>query len=199
MPSKSIFKVGDIVELPEFTVVSVNVPEETAVIRFENEREVLVPFNFPPLGFSPNGVEGYMQPENLPFEHPGFILNREPNNMVKHRNSTEPLQLKLDRHFESNGEFVLIPKNGDTRYFKSKRWIEVPRHIKVHAESFLNKSFKDIKVELYKILDCDSLQYHEALLRSKITTQKKKFTFFVLLDGGVIYPFNSLLFMETVT
>lgn len=188
-------KVGDVVTLPDFVVVTANETKQTAEIRFSDpEYSMTVPFNFTPLGFSPNGVQGFMQPEHLPYDHVGFIMSRDRRNMVAHRSSNEKLQLKLDRHFESNGEYALIPKGGDVRYCKSMKWTDKPQHIRVHIESFLNKKFSGTQVEIFRILDVEAQKFHSAMLISKITRQRR-YTIFVLLDGGVVYPMPGIFFL----
>lgn len=177
-------------DLPEFAIKTVNSITGLAVIVFvESKVELTVPFCFPPLGLSPYGIDGYMQPEHLPYGHTGFIMDRGPDNKVKHRSSGDAwIQMKLDRNFDQNGEFVLLPPDEESKYYTSKRWKDEPALLKAHCESWLNTTFK-AKGSVYIILDSDSQVFHNALLVSKVTANaKKKFIIFMLFEESVIYP-----------
>jgi len=186
---RETLKKGQILDLPEFVVKSLNSTSGLAVIVFVDSKvELTVPFCFPPLGISQYGADGYMQPELLPYTHTGFIMDRNSDNKVRHRSSAgEWIQMKLDRNFDLNGEFVLLPVGKEAIYYTSMRWKDAPAHFKEHCESWINRSFKS-KGSVYAIRDVDSKVFHSSLLLSKVTTNKRKYTIFMLFEESVIYP-----------
>lgn len=195
---RETLKKGQVVDLPEFVVKSSNYITGLAVIMFvKSGVELTVPFCFPPLGISPYGEDGFMQPEHLPYEHTGFIMERGPDNKVRHRSSNEWLQMKLDRNFDLNGEFAIIIPGEETKYYRSLPWKSNQNHLKQYCEAFVNKTFKS-KGSIYAILDANSKVFHSALLLSKVTTNKRQYTIFMLFEESVIYPIPGEVLLQKV-
>ena len=184
---KSLTK-GEIVELPDILIEKVYFNEKLVKTTM-NGVTLWFGFNWPPLGFGIAGDEGYMYPEHLPFSHMGFVISRNSFNIVQHRSSGEKLQLKFDRNFTINGEFVLINPNGETQYYTSSLWSKHPKELRAHADSLKGKVFKKLKASVYNIVNSDTGGTHNALLISKISTEKKDYCVFLLFDESVIYGF----------
>lgn len=184
---KSLSK-GETVELPDIKIEKVYINEQL-VRASMNGVTLWFGFNWPPLGFGIAGTEGYMYPEHLPYGHTGFVMSRNSFNVVQHRSSNEKMQLKFDRNFVINGEYVLIKPTGETEYYTSALWNKHPKEMRAHAESLQGKTFKKIKGTVYNILNSDTGGTHNALLISKISTEKKDYCVFLLFDEAVIYGF----------
>lgn len=186
---KKIIKLGDAIVLPDFKITKVLIAEEMVEATFNTGLKLYFGFNFPPLGFGPNGSHGYMYPEHLPFSHVGFIVSRNSFNQVQQRNSQETLQLKFDRNFIVNGEYALIDAKGVASYYTSALWSKHVREMKAHAESLKDRVFKDVRSTVYAILNSETGQTHNALLLSRITTEKKNYSVFLLFEETVVYCF----------
>ncbi len=192
---RQTLKVGDVLDLPVHKVTAFNMSLQLVDIVFADGVKTTVPFSFPSLNISQYGVEGYMPPEHLPFEHVGFIMSRKPNNMVVHRLSNETKQLILDRNFDLNGIYALAPidKGGkDVKYFTSVKWDL--KTVKAHLESLQGKDLT-LKGSVYGLMDENSKTFNQSILISKVN--KERFIVFLLFDNGIVYPFSIKTFTKS--
>ncbi len=80
-------------------------------------------FSYEPLEVGPFGMESFMLPDALPYNHLGMVLDIDKSNYATHRLSNKKCRIIYDFNFFTNGQYKLEPADGgDAMYYTSKRW-----------------------------------------------------------------------------
>lgn len=111
--------------LKDLTIVSYDLRKEAVVLMNEEGEKIEQPISIMPLGVGYYGINSYMHPSNLKFNHPGFITDLSENNICVHRLTAIRCRLIMDKDFINNGGYNLVSlENGEknSKSYKSEVW-----------------------------------------------------------------------------
>jgi hypothetical protein len=176
-----------------FTKYSLQLKRVT--VAYPGKMDCDYPFGYYPLKISPLGDEGYMPPENLPFDHKDLITGLSQDNLCTHRRTSTKCRIKYDPFFAYNGVYTLTPlDNNDPKTCISITWDY--QSLRTYLDSM--KGAKIVATgSLHSIYDSNQGIFHKEVISTRVFFKKIEDVYFVVVfpDGSLIsYP--ATLFMD---
>ena len=187
------YKVNDSISVEGlFTKYSLQLKRVT--IAYPGKTECDYPFGYYPLKISPLGDEGYMPPENLPFEHKDLITSVSSDNICTHRRTNTKCRIRYDPFFALNGIYHLTPiDDAEPKTCTSVKWDY--QSIRTYLDGL-----KGAKITasgtLHSIYDANQGVFHKEVISTRVFFKKIEDVYFVIVfpDGSLIsYPASLFL------